>query len=173
MMNSNNHLAQDYSNVQTGNNFDFSQIPNNNNNNNNLGISNTNNAGFHNDTFVFYLALPNDTRVYYVTYTELQSLETARLLNNGINLSHIPDDQFSHHHKIQTGIQQQVVQRQVHRPQQQSFDTMNIGIQPTSQVYSDDNTYNVDTIFPDGSISVVNMQDTGHDRIPFEQTQNY
>ena len=30
----------------------------------------------------FYLALPNDTRIYYVTYTELQPFEVAQLLNN-------------------------------------------------------------------------------------------
>src|SRR5438034_729976 len=86
--------------------------------------------------------------IYHVTYTELHPLENARLLNNSINLSHIPDHQFPHHYNVQSLIQQQIQQQvqQVQQPvvyqqnniQQQSFDT---SIQPTSQVYSDNNAY--------------------------------
>ena len=51
-----------------------------------------------NVTFEFYLPLPNDTRIYHITYTELHPLENARILNNSINLSHIPDHQLPHHY---------------------------------------------------------------------------
>ncbi|PKY49752.1 hypothetical protein RhiirA4_465861 [Rhizophagus irregularis] len=87
-------------------------------------------------TFKFYLPLPNDTRIYCVTYTALNLLfEIAQLLNNGINLSHIPDYQFPHHYNIQFLIRQ-FVESQIYQPngiQQQSF-----GFQPNSQVYSSD-----------------------------------
>ncbi|RGB41665.1 hypothetical protein C1646_751833 [Rhizophagus diaphanus] len=89
--------------------------------------------------------LPNDVIVYRVTYSELNPSENVQLLNNGINLSHIPDYQLSHHYNLQSQIRQQI-QQQVQHPiiyrqnsiQQQSFDTT----QPTSQVCA---TYNTAT----------------------------
>ncbi|PKK63847.1 hypothetical protein RhiirC2_788330 [Rhizophagus irregularis] len=60
-------------------------------------INNTTSAP-QNITFEFYLSLPNDTRIYHVTYTELNSMEIARLLNNRIDLSHIPDHQLPFHY---------------------------------------------------------------------------
>ncbi|RGB29823.1 hypothetical protein C1646_766134 [Rhizophagus diaphanus] len=86
-------------------------------------------------TFKFYLPLPNDTRIYCVTYTALNLFEIAQLLNNGINLSHIPEYQFPHHYNIQFLIRQ-FVESQIYQPngiQQQFF-----GFQSNSQVYSSD-----------------------------------
>jgi hypothetical protein len=57
-------------------------------------------------TFEFYLPLPNDTRIYYVTYTALHLFEIAQRLNNSISLSHIPVHQFPHHYNIQFLIRQ-------------------------------------------------------------------
>jgi hypothetical protein len=93
-----------------------------------------------NAIFEFYLPLPNGR----ITYTELDSLEIARLLNNRIDLSHVPDDQLPRHHNIQSFIQQQFLQQpidyQQNNVQQQYFD-----IQPT-QVYSHDhNTASIPT----------------------------
>src|SRR5581483_5282943 len=48
--------------------------------------------------------------VYRVRYTALQLIEVARLLNNGIDLSHISDNQFPHHLNIQSLIQRQIQQ---------------------------------------------------------------
>jgi hypothetical protein len=171
-MSSNNQNSQNYSHLphQTGNNF----APLHNNNDqqasiNNVGMSNTfiiNNAtpAFQNDTFEFYFPLPNDTRIYYVTYTVLHPLENAQLLNNSINLFRIPGHQFPHHYNIQSLIRQQI-QQQVQQPvyqqndvQQQFFDTT---VQPTSQVYSDNsNTYNTASNSVNGTISD-NIHDTG------------
>src|SRR5436190_19797123 len=106
---------------QTGNNFVPSQIIDNNNENfqhtSNVGMSNmildtntTAPAAPQNTTFQFYLPLPNDTRVYHVTYRELDSSEIAQFLNNSINLSHIPYYQFPHHYNLQSLIQQRIVQ---------------------------------------------------------------
>ncbi|CAB4393581.1 unnamed protein product [Rhizophagus irregularis] len=61
-------------------------------------------------TFEFYLALPNDT-IIYVTYTKLSQIEIAQHLNNKINLSHIPNNQFSHHYYVQNLIQRQIIQK--------------------------------------------------------------
>jgi hypothetical protein len=57
-------------------------------------------------TFEVYFHLPNDTRIYRVTYSELHPSENIRLLNNGIDLSHIPDYQFPHHYDVQSSIRQ-------------------------------------------------------------------
>ncbi|CAG8574715.1 uncharacterized protein OCT59_008962 [Rhizophagus irregularis] len=86
-------------------------------------------------TFKFYLPLPNDTRIYCVTYTALNLFEIAQLLNNGINLSHIPGHHFPHHYNIQFLIRQ-FVESQIYQPngiQQQFF-----RFQSNSQVYSSD-----------------------------------
>src|SRR5947207_11050610 len=109
-MNSNNLTTQDYSNFptnQTGNSFAPLQIVDNNELNfqhtSNVRMSNTNLDTLHanttapapqNTTFEFYLPLQNDARIYHVTYRELDSLEIGQLLNNSINLSHIPYYQF-------------------------------------------------------------------------------
>src|SRR5581483_9986117 len=96
-MSSNNQTAQNYSDLpmdQTGNNLAPLQILDSSNNTNIQhssinGVANTFAAPMpQNVTFEFYFPLPNDTRIYHVTYTELHPLENARLLNNSINLSH-------------------------------------------------------------------------------------
>ena len=124
---------------------------------NNVGIFNTNSNTLHINTintatpaapqniiFEFYFHLPNDTRIYHVTYSELNTSENVQLLNSGINLSHIHDYQFPYHYNIQYLIQQ-LIQQRVQQPIdyhiQQSFDTMG-----TSQMYDD-------------------MQYTGYDRV--------
>ncbi|EXX79354.1 hypothetical protein RirG_006420 [Rhizophagus irregularis DAOM 197198w] len=74
--NLNNHIIRDYS---TGNNFVPSIIDNNENFQHTsmiLDTSHINNIDMtalapQNITFEFYLPLPNDTRIYHVTYTEL------------------------------------------------------------------------------------------------------
>ncbi|RGB28565.1 hypothetical protein C1646_673141 [Rhizophagus diaphanus] len=156
-MDSNNQTSQDYSDLSTYQTVNSSTPLHNNNNNNNqqtsinnTGISNTFiintlTPTLQNDTFEFYFPLQNDTRIYYVTYTELHPLENARLLNNNINLSRIPYQQLPHHYDIQSLIRQ-LIQQQVQQPvyqqnnvQEQFIDTT---IQPTSQVYSDNNAYN-------------------------------
>jgi hypothetical protein len=141
---------------QTENNFTPSQIVDNNfqhnstNNVDNVGTSVTNLAP-QNITYEFYLPLPNEGRIYYVTYTELDTLEIARHLNNRIDLSHIPNNQFSRHYNIQSLIHQQF--QQVQQPvnqQQQSFNNM-------TQVYSNYNDSNENI--------TDNMQDTGYDEV--------
>ncbi|CAB4482574.1 hypothetical protein RhiirA5_476215 [Rhizophagus irregularis] len=107
----------DYSNLsigQTGNNFI--------NNSNDIAPASQNN------TFEFYLPLPNDTHIYHVIYTELNSTEIARLLNNRIDLSHIPNHRLPYHYNVQHIIRQQIT------IPQQSFDTMDV--QPIYQGYS-------------------------------------
>ncbi|EXX53879.1 uncharacterized protein OCT59_027322 [Rhizophagus irregularis] len=178
-MNSNNQNTQDYYNLQTDqteNSPSPQQISNNNNNNeniqhtliNNVGVSNTNLNTLHintinsttlapnNTTFEFYFYLPNDTRIYRVTYSELNPSENVQILNNRINLSHVPDYQLPYHYNVQSLIRQQI-QQQVQHPivyqqdniQQQYFDTT----QPTSQVYSNNDTYNTTSISVDGTVS--------------------
>src|SRR6266542_4654669 len=109
-MNSNNQTTQDYFNLPV----DQQILDNSNEPNiqhaliNNAGMSNTTvntlTSVAHNIAFEFYLPLPNDTRIYHVTYTELHPLENARILNNAINLSHVPDHQFQYHYNIQQQI---------------------------------------------------------------------
>src|SRR5581483_7436533 len=53
------------------------------------------------NTFEFYLFLPNDIRIYHVVYTELHIFEIAQLLNDRINL----------YYNTQTLIQQQIQQQ--------------------------------------------------------------
>jgi hypothetical protein len=138
--------TQNFSNIQLP-----LQIVENNNEHNfqdtsDFGMSNTNISTSQtsttaptpqNITFEFYLPLPNDTRIYHVTYTELNSTEIARLLNNRINLSHIPVHHFPHHFNVQTLIRQQIVQQPVDLPQNMI------------QSFSDNNTYN--TSISDGA----------------------
>ncbi|CAB4414296.1 unnamed protein product [Rhizophagus irregularis] len=127
-MNSGNHVTQDFPNLptdQTRNNSVTSQITDNNE---------TFQHASNNNTFEFYLPLPNDTRIYHVTYTELNSTEIAQFLNNNINSSHIPKP----------------VNYQQNTIQQQSFNNMNI--QPTFQEYSDNNAYDTNSISPNGAI---------------------
>ncbi|GBC02823.1 hypothetical protein RclHR1_04840006 [Rhizophagus clarus] len=99
----------------------------------NINTINTETSTSQNATFEFYLHLPNDTRIYHVTYSELHPSENIRLLNNGINLSHIPVDQFPHHHNVHSLIRQQIQQRVQQPVQQQSFDTART--QDTPQMY--------------------------------------
>jgi hypothetical protein len=60
---------------------------------NNAGVS-TNTAPPAPQNTIFEVYLPLNGRIYYITYqcTELNILQIARLLNNGVYLSHIPDD---------------------------------------------------------------------------------
>ncbi|CAB5213412.1 hypothetical protein RhiirA5_478341 [Rhizophagus irregularis] len=180
-MNSNNQNTQDYCNLQTdqtGNSPSPQQIPNNNNNNeniqhtliNNVGVSNMNlntlhvntinstTLAPHNIIFEFYYHLPNDARIYRVTYSELNPSENVQLLNNGIN--RIPDYLLTHHYNVQSQIQQQIQQQVQHSIiyqqnsiQQRSFDTT----QPIPQVYSNSDTYNAAV---NGTVSY-DMQDMG------------
>jgi hypothetical protein len=106
-----------------------------------------------NTTFEVYL--PLDGHIYYITYTKLNILEIARLLNNRVDLSHIPDDQFPQHHVIQSLIQQQVPQQPADYQQQQQY----FG-QSTSHVYSNDNTYDAAS----NGATFDDVRDTGYDR---------
>ncbi|PKK68922.1 hypothetical protein RhiirC2_713023 [Rhizophagus irregularis] len=174
-MNSNNQNIQDYCDLsmdQTGNSSAPQQIFNNKNENiqhtliNNVGISDLNTLHInsttpapYNTTFEFYFHLPNDTRIYRVTYSELNLSENVQLLNNGIN--HISGYLLPHHYNVQSLIQQQI-QQQVQHPiyqqndiQQQSFDTT----QSTFQVYSNNDTYNTASISVNGTV-FYDMQDT-------------
>ncbi|PKY39838.1 hypothetical protein RhiirA4_453096 [Rhizophagus irregularis] len=175
-MNTNNQTSQGYSDLpiyQTGNNFAPSHFLDNNNNDqrtsiNNVGMSNTFiintiTPTLQNDTFEFYFPLhDNDTRIYYITYTELHPLENAQFLNNRVNLSCIPDHQLPHHYNTQSLIRQQI-QQQVQQPQiqsQQSQFPQQIQSQQTYQVYSDNNNaYNNSLNSVNGTISD-NIQDT-------------
>ncbi|CAB4414295.1 unnamed protein product [Rhizophagus irregularis] len=156
--NLNNHIIRDYS---TGNNFVPSIIDNNenfqhtSNPNMNLDTSHINNIDMtalapQNITFEFYLPLPNDTRIYHVTYTELNSVGIAQLLNNRINLSHILNHRLPYHYNIQHLIRQEIGQGSVgyqrNTTPQQPFDTMDI--QRNVQEYSDNNVYDVSSIPP-------------------------
>ncbi|PKC67292.1 hypothetical protein RhiirA1_458620 [Rhizophagus irregularis] len=146
--NLNNRIIRDYS---TGN---PSIIDNNenlqhtSNPNMNLNTSHINNIDMtalasQNITFEFYLPLPNDTRIYHVTYTELNSVGIAQLLNNRINLSHFLNHRLPHHYNIQHLIRQEIVQKST---PQQSFDNMDI--QRNFQEYSDNNAFDVSSILP-------------------------
>ncbi|PKY58992.1 hypothetical protein RhiirA4_481379 [Rhizophagus irregularis] len=125
------------------------------------GVSNLNRSHItipapHNTTFEFYFHLPNDTRIYRVTYSELNLSENVQLLNNGIN--RIPDYLLPHHYNVQSLIQQQIQQQVQHsivyqqnRIQSQPFDTF--------QVYSNNDIYNTALTSVNGNISY-DMQDT-------------
>jgi hypothetical protein len=96
-MNLNNQNTQDYYNLptdQTENSSASQQILNNNNNENiqhtlfnNVGVSNLNRlhinstipAPHNTSTFEFYFHLPNDTRIYRVTYSEINLSENVQL----------------------------------------------------------------------------------------------
>jgi hypothetical protein len=161
-MNSDNHTIRDYSNLPIGNNNNnenFQNIPNPNTKLDNLYINNTNMTAPspQNNTFEFYFPLPND-RIYHVTYTELNSTEIVRLLNNRIDLSHIPNHRLPYHYNVQHLIRQQFVQQSIDYQQntisQQSFDTQTI-----FQKYSDNNAYDASSI-PLVQQPVDNQQDT-------------
>ncbi|RGB29424.1 hypothetical protein C1646_795471 [Rhizophagus diaphanus] len=78
-----------------------------------------------NITFEFYIPLPND-RIIHVTYTELNSTEIAQLLNNRIDLSHIPNHRLPYHYNVHRLIRQEIIrQYQQNAVPQQSFDTIN------------------------------------------------
>ncbi|GBB83827.1 hypothetical protein RclHR1_01050001 [Rhizophagus clarus] len=147
-MNQNDDSAQDYLNSpgRFGNSYAPAIIPNNNNNNNtnyHVKISNPNNTVLP-DTYQFYLPLPNDT-IYRVTYTKLHSSEIAKLLNNGVDISSIPDSHFFYHQRVQGLICQQIHQR-VEQHSIQTFNTIpNSQIDrtpPNPQVHSNNNIYN-------------------------------
>lgn len=131
-MSSSDRSAQDYLSLpedQVENSFVPMRIHNNNENssiNFHVEISNSNNT-LSPKTFEFYLPLPNDT-IYRITYTQLHSFEIATLLNNGVDISHIPDSHFPYHQNVQSFIRQQIHQRvqYIHQPQQrsQTFDTI-------------------------------------------------
>ncbi|CAG8653034.1 uncharacterized protein OCT59_003534 [Rhizophagus irregularis] len=118
-----------------------------------LNTLNTATSMTQNTIFEFYFHLPNDTRIFHVTYSELHPSENIRLLNNSINLSHIPDYQFPHHYNVQSLVRQQIQQRV-----QQPFDIMRS--QPTPQVYLE--TTSTGNIFD-------NMQDMVYDGVPNDQ----
>ncbi|CAB4374919.1 unnamed protein product [Rhizophagus irregularis] len=145
-MGSNDCSAQDYlhlSEVQVG----VPMYNDDNNINYPVGISNQNSNSVPPKTFEFYLPLPDDT-IFRVTYTQLHSLDTAELLNKGVDISHIPNSQFSYHLYVQSLIRQQFyqrVQQRVYQPQQKSQVYANSQVDmipPNSQVYSNNNIYN-------------------------------
>ena len=154
-MNSYNCTIQDYSNFpmnQTGNivlssdnkNFQLTSDVGMSNTNLDTSHANTTSPSPKNTIFEFYLSLPNDTRIYHITYRELDSLEIGQLLNNRNDLSHIPHYQFQHHYNVQSLIQQRIVQPPIDHKQnivqQQSFNTMNV--RPIFQKHSDNNDNN-------------------------------
>ena len=96
------------------------------------------------NTFEFYLYLPNYMYIYRVTYTELHTFEVAQLLNNSINL----------YYNIQSLIHQQIQQPVESQIYQDSVQSMNIQVQSL-----DDNIYN-DSI-PSNKVISENTQDTG------------
>ncbi|CAG8717817.1 14376_t:CDS:2 [Rhizophagus irregularis] len=154
-MNSNNQNTQDYCNLQTDQTGNISNM-----NLNTLHVNTINSTTLapHNIIFEFYYHLPNDARIYRVTYSELNPSENVQLLNNGIN--RIPDYLLTHHYNVQSQIQQQIQQQVQHSIiyqqnsiQQQSFDTT----QPIPQVYSTSDTYNAAV---NGTVSY-DMQDMG------------
>jgi hypothetical protein len=177
----NNQTTQDDSSLpidQTGNSFASLQILDNSNDDsiqqfyhdpiNNVRISNANlintintsTSAPQNVTYEFYFPLPNDTRIYHVTYqyTELDPLENARRLNNSINLSHIPSHQFPLHNDIHSLVQQQIHQ-QVQHPIYQQNDIQHDTTQSTSQVYSNNDIHITTSIPVTGTLSY-DMQDT-------------
>ena len=115
--------------------------------------------------------MPNGTRIYHITYRELDSLEIAQLLNNRIDLSHIPYYQFPHHYNVQSLIQQWIVQppvdHQQNTVQQQSFNTMNV--QPVSQEYSNNNTYDANSTPPIPSNGAISEDTSGFDGVQSHQ----
>ncbi|CAB4380963.1 unnamed protein product [Rhizophagus irregularis] len=121
----------------------------------------------HNTIFEFYFYLPNDARIYHATY---YPSENIRLLNNGINLSHISDYQLSHHYNLQSLIRQQIQQQVQHdlivyqqnSIHQQTFDTTH----PISQVYLNNNYYNT---VANGTVSY-DVQNSIHQQ-SFDATQ--
>ncbi|CAB4445431.1 unnamed protein product [Rhizophagus irregularis] len=128
------------------NNKNFQHASNSNPNSDTSNINNINTTApaLQNFTYEFYLPLPNDTRIYHVTYTELNLIEIALLLNNRIDLSHIPNHRLPYHYNVQRLIRQEIIQQSVAGYQQntiprQSFDTMDI--QPIFQELPDDNAY--------------------------------
>jgi hypothetical protein len=95
---------------QSGNSPAPQQIDYDNNENiqrtliNNIGVSDTNLNTSHTSISTprsnaqrFFVNLQNDTRIYYVIYSELNPLEIVQLLNN---LSHIPDYLLPHHYNL-------------------------------------------------------------------------
>src|ERR1041384_2460698 len=87
-------------------------------------------------TFEFYLPVPNDTRIYRVRYTALRLFEVARLLNNCIDLSHISDNQLSHHYDVQSLIQQQIRQNLVESQIYQQIGTQQLSFYSDSSIYN-------------------------------------
>ena len=165
-MSSRQNWDSDYSNLDqtvVGNNNGHTSIDN-------VGMPNLNTSTAipapQNTIYEVYLPLSNGS-ICYVTYTVLSTLEISRHLNNRIDLSHIPDDQLSHHHNIHSFIQQQFLQQPVDYQQndiqqQQCFDS-----QPTPQIYSDNTVYNAVSIPSNGAISdyIHDTSDSGYDGI--------
>ncbi|PKK62048.1 hypothetical protein RhiirC2_855928 [Rhizophagus irregularis] len=125
--------------------MDYSNLPMDQTGNSFINNTNTIAPAPQNITYEFYFPLPKNTRIYHVTYTELNLTEVAQLLNNRIDLSHVPDHRFPYHHNVQHSIRQEIVQQSAGYQQnyipQQSFD-----IQPNFQEYSDNNAYDVSSI---------------------------
>lgn len=142
------------SNINDNNeNFQHASNPNINLDTSQISSNNMTTPPLQNITYEFYFPVPNDTRVYHVTYTELNSIEIARRLNDRIDLSHLLNHQFPYHYYIQHSIRQQIVQQSGGYQQniipQQTFDTMNI--QPTFQEYSNNNAYDAAPVPPNSS----------------------
>ncbi|GES73888.1 hypothetical protein GLOIN_2v1482135 [Rhizophagus clarus] len=132
-----------------------------------MGISNSNN-NVPLKKFEFYLPLSNDA-IYRVTYTQLNSFEIAKLLNKGVDTSHIPDPDFLYHINVQSLICQQIrqrVQQHFYQPQQQSQTNNSIPNSiPNSQM---------DTIAPNSQVHVnYTYNEDMSENTGFNYTTNY
>jgi hypothetical protein len=113
-----------------------------------------------NTTFEVYL--PLNGRIYHVTYTELNLLGIASHLNNRIDLSQVPDDQLTHHHNIQSFIQQQFLQQHVGYHQQNDIQQQYFDTQPTPYP---NNAYNAVSVPSNEATTSDDIRDMGYDRI--------
>ncbi|CAB4445436.1 unnamed protein product [Rhizophagus irregularis] len=152
--------------------MDYYNLPMDQTGNSFINNTNTISPAPQNITYEFYFPLPNNTRIYRVTYTELNLTEVAQLLNNGIDLSNIPNHRLPYHYNVHRLIRQEIIQQSTGYQQntipQQSCDTMDI--QPNFQEYSDNSAYDIspfqqsinyqqDTI-PQQSFDTVDIQPT-------------
>ena len=66
----------------------------------------------------------------------LHLFEVARLLNDCISLSHISSDQYSHHHNVQSLIQQQIQQNLIESQIYQRNGTRQQSFYPDGNIYN-------------------------------------
>jgi hypothetical protein len=164
-MSSQQDSDSDYSNLNlTGNTLVGNNDGINTSIENMMGMSNLNTNTVvlvpQNTTFEVYL--PLNGRIYHVTYTELNLIGIARHLNSRLDLSQVPDDQLTHHHNIQSFIQQQFLQQHVDYNQQNNIQQQYFDTQPTPYP---NNAYNAVSAPSNEATTSDDIQDTGYDRI--------